>query len=422
MKNKPKIAILSIRNSYGFGGVFATLKVVHDFCSQYFEPTVFYLSFDSEISAHLRGLKFHSSSRESIFFGMHCVEIGSRWAFWEPGHYSYTKTRWHEALEGFDYFFVVSATPIAAHPLVLLNKKFVLWISTPYDQDRSERVKELKGIRKLVNTMAEPCMRMIERRILNRATNIIALSSYSRNEFLKILGRNKRTISVCGYPLTNPITPNLEKTSKQDLIIAVGRFSDPRKNISMLLAAFKKIHAKIPHIRLCIIGKEPLPEIIHPYLDEPFFDAITFTGQITLKDLHRFYHEASLMLVTSYQEGFGIAALESAYSGTPVITTDCGGVRDFVINGYNGYVVAINDATTMANRAIELLQNKMLLQEFSYNGHHLSDALFKQSKVYNHFKQALINTYPTLTKHFTAIDADQICKKTVREHQENVGL
>lgn len=422
MKNKPKIAILSIRNSYGFGGVFATLKVVHDFCGQYFEPTVFYLSFDSEISAHLKGFKFHASNRESTFFGMHCIEIGSKWAFWEPGHYSYTKERWHEALEGFDYFFVVSATPIAAHPLVILNKKFVLWISTPYDQDRSERVKQLKGIRKIVNAIAEPCMRIIERKILNRATNIIALSSYSRNEFLKILGRNKRTISVCGYPLSTTITPNLEKNFKSHLIIAVGRFSDPRKNIVMLLDAFKKIHAKIPQARLCIIGKEPLPEIIHPYLDESFFDAITFTGQITPNDLHRFYQDASLMLVTSYQEGFGIAALESAYSGTPVITTDCGGIRDFVINGYNGYVVAINDSSAMANRAIELLQNKNLLQEFSYNGHHLSDALFKQSKVYSHFKQALINTYPNLAKHFSTIDADQICQKTVRETQENVAL
>lgn len=422
MKDKPKIAILSIRNSYGFGGVFATLKVVHDFCSQYFEPTVFYLSFESEISAHLKGLKFRSSKRESTFFGMHCIEIGSRWSFWEPGHYAYTKEQWWAALEGYDYCFVVSATPIAGHPLVLLNKKFVIWISTPYDQDRSERVKELGGIRKIINAFAEPCMRRIERKILQRATNVIALSSYSRNEFLKVLGRTKRNISVCGYPLATTHTPDLEKNFTIQLIIAVGRFSDPRKNIHMLLSAFKKIHASAPQAHLCIIGKAPSPEILRPYLDEPFFDAITFTGQISPNDLQRFYQDASLMLVTSYQEGFGIAALEGAYYGTPIITTDCGGVRDFVINGYNGYVVAINDAATMANRAIELLQNTKLAQEFSYNGHHLTEALFKQSKVYSHFKHALINTYPALAKHFETIDADQITQEQTRNTQEKVAL
>ncbi len=88
---RPKIAILSIRNRYNFGGVFATLKIVHDFCKHYFDPTVFYLSFDSKISARFKSLQFSSSNRETLFSGMKAVEIGSRWAFWEPGHYAFTE-------------------------------------------------------------------------------------------------------------------------------------------------------------------------------------------------------------------------------------------------------------------------------------------------------------------------------------------
>ena len=128
------------------------------------------------------------------------------------------------------------------------------------------------------------------------------------------------------------------------------------------------------------------------------------------------------MLVTSYQEGFGIAALEGAYYGTPIVTTDCGGIRDFVINGYNGYVVPINDVAAMAHRAIELLQNTQLTQEFSYNGHHLTDALFRQSKVYNHFKLALINTYPVLAKHFETLDTEQTTQQQSRVFQDEAAL
>lgn len=408
MKDKPKIAIISIRNSYGFGGVFATLKVVHDFCAQYFDPTVFYLSFEPEISAHLRGAQFTSHNREATFFGMNCVEIGSRWAFWEPGHYFFTKNQWREALKDFDYFFVVSATPIAGHPLTLLGKKFVIWISTSYDQDRTQRVAELSGLRKLINSLAQPLMRKIERKVLTKASHIIALSSYSKNEFFKSLQHTKRSISVCGYPLDPTHNPTGIKDFSEPLIIAVGRFSDPRKNFPMLMAAFKKIHAVNRKAHLCVIGNPPDVEITRTYSDEPFFDAITFTGQVSPHDLRRFYQDASLMLVTSYQEGFGIAALESIYYGTPVITTDCGGPRDFVINGYNGCVVKINASDAMAEQTLKLLANTKLLQEFSHNGHHLADALFKQSKVYNHFKQALINVYPELNQHFTAYDAQPL--------------
>lgn len=407
MKDKPRIAIISIRNSYGFGGVFATLKVVHDFCAQYFEPTVFYLSFEPEISAHLHGMQFSSSNRAATFFGMNCIEVGSRWAFWEPGHYFFTKNQWAEALKDFDYFFVVSATPIAGHPLTLLDKKFVIWISTSYDQDRTQRVASLHGIRKVINSLAQPAMRKIERKVLTKAAHIIALSSYSKNEFHKSLQRNKRTISVCGYPLDPSLNPTPKKDFSAPLIIAVGRFSDPRKNFSMLMTAFEKIHTQRPDAHLCVIGNPPETQLLRAYLDKPFFHAISFTGQVSPQDLRRFYQDASLMLVTSYQEGFGIAALEGIYYGIPVITTDCGGPRDFVINGYNGYVVSIDDADAMASQALKLLSNQKVIREFSYNGHHLADALFKQSKIYNHFKHALINVYPELSKHFAIHDQEQ---------------
>ncbi len=422
IKSKPKIAILSIRNSYGFGGVFATLKVVHDFCQQYFDPTVFYLSYDPEISAHMRGFQYQSTNRSATFFGMNCIEIGARWAFWEPGHYTFTMSQWREALKDYDYFFVVSATPIAGHPLTQLDKKFVIWISTSYDQDRTERVKQLHGLRWLINKCAEPAMRLIERQILNKSSHVLALSSYSRNEFLKSLQRHKKEISICGYPLDPTHTPAAIKNFGENTIIAVGRFSDPRKNITMLLTAFKKIHAAVPNAHLYIIGQKPDDATLIPFHGMEELNAVSFVGQVSPHDLRRFYNDASLMLVTSYQEGFGIAALEGAFYGIPIISTDCGGPRDFVISGYNGYIVAINDAANMARHAITLLTNTKLATEFAHNGHHLAEALFKQSKIFSHFKHALSDAYPELTELFQAHDAPSSHTKQPEYRQENTVL
>ena len=90
ISKKPKIAILTIRNSYKYGGIFTCLKQVYKFCEKYFDPTVFYLSFDKNISANLKSFKFASGIKNADFEGMKSIEIGSRWAFWEPGHYVYT--------------------------------------------------------------------------------------------------------------------------------------------------------------------------------------------------------------------------------------------------------------------------------------------------------------------------------------------
>ena len=48
--NKPKIAILTIKNSYKYGGVLTCVRKLYKFCEKHFDPTVFVLSFDKDIS------------------------------------------------------------------------------------------------------------------------------------------------------------------------------------------------------------------------------------------------------------------------------------------------------------------------------------------------------------------------------------
>jgi len=47
-------------------------------------------------------------------------------------------------------------------------------------------------------------------------------------------------------------------------------------------------------------------------------------------------------------------------SGTAVVMTDCGGVRDYVVDGYNSLVVPPGDPEAVANATIEILRNDRL--------------------------------------------------------------
>lgn len=404
LTQKPKIAILSIRNTYDYGGVLTSLKVIYKFCSIYFEPTVFFLGFDKEISANLRSFKFVSSTKPLTYFGMNCVEIGARWAFWEPGHYSFTSSEWKNQLEGFDYFFAVSGTGIAAHPLVLLKKKFAMWVSTPYDDDRSERVKKMSGIYRLIDRLASPCMHRIEKKILKNASYIFALSNYSKIQFERLLGKSRNNMVLCGFPtdlkIKDPRTLPLEP-----VIIAVGRFSDPRKNIDMLMRAFEKISVTIPTAKLYVVGQKPSDEKLHDFAQQySSFKKITFTGQVTQADLNSLYRIASLMLVTSYQEGLGIVGLEALAHGIPIVATNCGGPGDYVIENYTGYLASINNDTCMATKAIKILNNPELHLKMMRNAVQFIKDNLTTEKIYTIFKQGLSKTYPELESWFEACD------------------
>lgn len=412
---KPKIAIISIRNTYNYGGVLTSLKVIYKFCSLYFEPTVFFLGFDKEIAASLRSFKFVSSTKPLTYFGMNCVEIGARWSFWEPGHYAFTLSEWENQLEGFDYFFAVSGTCIAAHPLVQLKKKFVMWVSTPYDDDRSERVKNLRGIYRFLDRLASPCMHNIEKNILSKSSYIFALSNYSKVQFERLLGKPRNNMVLCGFPMDLKVGES-RTPSAEPIIISVGRFSDPRKNIDMLIRAFEKISQEVPKAKLYVVGQKPSEEKLRDFAKNYMcFKKIIFTGQVTQADLNSLYRDASLMLVTSYQEGLGIVGLEALSHGIPIVATNCGGPGDYVIENYTGYLSSIDNDTCMAKKAIKILQSPELHAKMMRNATQFIKDNLTTDKIYAIFKKGLTKTYPELETHFAAID-QQLNQKVLGAH------
>ncbi|MFA6262965.1 MAG: glycosyltransferase family 4 protein [Candidatus Babeliales bacterium] len=401
---KPKIAILSLRNTYNYGGVLACLKSAYQFCEHYFEPRVFFLGFEPEVATKLRAFKFTSAVKPLSHFGMNSVEIGTRWSFWEPGHYIFTQQSWQELLKDYDYFFVVSGTSIAAHSLLATNKKFVLWISTPYDEDRQERVKQLRGIRALINAAAHPWMNRIERKILTKANFILALSTYAKSKFEYIIKHPRENMVVCSYPIDGSrITPQYVKSGEK-IIMAVGRFSDPRKNLPMLLRVFERIYRHIPTIKLYIVGMKPSPEIMASFQRYDSLRNTIFTGQIATEDLYALYRRASLLLITSYQEGLGIVGLEALLHGTPVVATDCGGTSDYVINNITGYLVPINDDNEMVANVEKILTDPILQETLSRNGREFVEKNFSPNKSFTLFKYGLSTVYPELKSWFEKCD------------------
>jgi glycosyltransferase involved in cell wall biosynthesis len=66
------------------------------------------------------------------------------------------------------------------------------------------------------------------------------------------------------------------------------------------------------------------------------YDLFTAVDDNTLAKL---YSSADAFLFTSHVEGFGLPPLEAMACGTPAVTTDCMGVRDYVVHDHNALVV-----------------------------------------------------------------------------------
>src|SRR5712692_9077862 len=64
---------------------------------------------------------------------------------------------------------------------------------------------------------------------------------------------------------------------------------------------------------------------------------VSFLGFVAQEELARIYKVASVLILPSRRELFGLACIEALARGTPVVVSQAEGFRQTVIDGYNGY-------------------------------------------------------------------------------------
>lgn len=124
---------------------------------------------------------------------------------------------------------------------------------------------------------------------------------------------------------------------REKKILYAGRLVK-QKNIDMLVRAFAASSAKESHC-LKIVGEGSERQRLEKLAQEKGAD-IEFTGKLeNYDDVIREMKTSSFLVLPSIRENFGIVPLESMFCGTPVISTDTDGPRDYIRNGRNGFIV-----------------------------------------------------------------------------------
>lgn len=118
--------------------------------------------------------------------------------------------------------------------------------------------------------------------------------------------------------------------------------------------------AKDPETTLAVI--ERLTRF-HPALPVRVFGADRRPGAISSRMYRRYpsveearqiYSRSQVWVMASRSEGFSMPVLEAMACGCCVVATDCGGTRDMIVNGENGFLVPVGDVEAIMNK-VELL-------------------------------------------------------------------
>jgi glycosyltransferase involved in cell wall biosynthesis len=177
-------------------------------------------------------------------------------------------------------------------------------------------------------------------------------------------------------PPTDAIDP-----VESGLIMTIGRHQE-LKGYGDFAEAMKIVKKRIPGIRLLVVSQEvmEIPSGLEGEVIKPLSDS----------QLVGCYHRAALFLSTSWKEGFGLPPLEAMACGTPVVTTDSGGIREFARDGENCLICPPRDPERIAGAVIRLLEDDAMKKGFILEGLK-SVQEFTWKKVVDRFERALLN-------------------------------
>ena len=162
----------------------------------------------------------------------------------------------------------------------------------------------------------------------------------------------------------------------------VGRFS-PGKGHEELLAAAEMIRAKRPAVRFLVIGEASFGEqhyerrIRATAHSMGLDNAMTFGG--FRKDIPEVMAAFDILAFPSHAESFGVVLIEAMAMERPVVSTNCDGVLDIVVDGKTGLYVHPRNAPELGNALIRLIDDAELRAAMGKAGRQRVLELFDQN-------------------------------------------
>ncbi len=166
-----------------------------------------------------------------------------------------------------------------------------------------------------------------------RADQIVVSSQYTAREVVRQLGVPADRVTVCapGAPAwARDVARQRASADLGSTILFVGTV-DARKNVSGLLDAYAALRSRRGDVPpLVITGRVAMPatQLVDRVKRPPFDDTVQFRGYVRDEERPALYRHARMLVLPSFEEGFGLPVLEAMASGVPVVVSDRGSLPE----------------------------------------------------------------------------------------------
>ena len=221
-----------------------------------------------------------------------------------------------------------------------------------------------RGARFPVRWISYPAKKK-ELRLNQGFDRMIVATNYMKQELVQN-GFDELKIEIHPPVPQTPQTPSRSDFNERNVVLYVGQVIRG-KGVDVLLESLAQVHAPFECLIVGEGNHRPYCEKLSRRLK--LEARVHFLGFVPHEQLQRYFCEASVVVMSSvWPEPFGAAGLEGMRYGLPVVAFDAGGIREWLISGYNGFLVPWMDRASFAARVEELLRDKTLARHLGERG------------------------------------------------------
>ena len=194
-------------------------------------------------------------------------------------------------------------------------------------------------------------------RMLRSADWIVACSNATLEHLIALAPEIRPRSSVVYNGMPAPPGPAAAPPTHPPRLVCLGRLH-VEKGFDVALAAADLLVERWPDLEVVIAGEGPARQELETLAARGRLpDRVTFPGWVAPDAVHALLACASVVLVPSIHEGFGLVALEAALAARPVVASRVEGIPEVVLDGETGILVPPADAQALARAIDGLLED-----------------------------------------------------------------
>jgi glycosyltransferase involved in cell wall biosynthesis len=222
---------------------------------------------------------------------------------------------------------------------------------------------------------------------LRRADRVVACSAAALADLSEVLPAAAERCELVYNGVPVPARAPSAPVVTPPRLLVLGRLV-PGKGVDTAISAFARVRLAFPAARLIVGGDGSEHERLQCQArDLGLGDAIDFLGRVAHAEVPGLLDAASLVLMPSHVEAFGLVALEAALMQRPVVASRVGGLLEVVADGLTGVLVPRGDAGAMAEAAIALLGDEARCRRLGLAARARAQALFTYERYLDGYEE-----------------------------------